>query len=52
MNAKPVVVGVDGGPDSIRALEWAAEYARDVKAPLIALTAYEEIGRASCRERV
>ena len=41
MSTKPVVVGVDGGPDSVRALEWAAEYARDVKAPLIALTAYE-----------
>lgn len=41
MDVKPVVVGVDGGPDSIRALEWAAEYARDVRAPLIALTAYE-----------
>ena len=41
MDAKPVVVGVDGGPDSIRALEWAAEYARAVSAPLIALSCYE-----------
>ncbi|AWH95516.1 universal stress protein [Dietzia psychralcaliphila] len=41
MNAKPVVVGVDGGPDSLRALAWAAEYASTAGAPLIALTAVE-----------
>ncbi len=28
MNAKPVIVGIDGSPDSARALQWAAEYAR------------------------
>lgn len=41
MNTKPVVVGVDGGPDSIRALQWAADYAASFGATLIALTAYE-----------
>jgi nucleotide-binding universal stress UspA family protein len=41
MDAKPVVVGVDGGPDSLRALAWAAEYASTVGAPLIALAAVE-----------
>lgn len=41
MNAGPVVVGVDGGPDSLRALKWAAEYAPSVGAPLLALTVFE-----------
>ncbi|UVE95472.1 universal stress protein [Dietzia sp. B32] len=41
MDTRPVVVGVDGGPDSLVALRWAAEYARAVNAPLIALTAYD-----------
>lgn len=41
MEAKPVVVGIDGGPDSLRALAWAADYAGTVNAPLIVLTAYE-----------
>lgn len=41
MEATPVVVGIDGGPDSLRALVWAADYAGTVKAPLIALTAYD-----------
>lgn len=41
METAPVVVGVDGGPDSLRALEWAADYARTVGAPLIALTVYD-----------
>lgn len=41
MDARPVVVGVDGGPDSSRALRWAADHARTVDAPLIALTAFQ-----------
>lgn len=36
-----VVVGVDGGPDSVRALEWASEYAPSIGAPLVALTVFE-----------
>lgn len=41
METAPVVVGIDGGPDSLRALAWAADYAGTVHAPLIVLTAYE-----------
>lgn len=41
MDTRPIVVGVDGGPDSLAALQWGAEYARAVNAPLIALTAYD-----------
>lgn len=41
METGPVVVGMDGGPDSRRALQWAAEYASAVSAPLLALTAYD-----------
>ena len=41
MDDKPVIVGVDGSPDSLRALQWAAEYARVYEAPLQALTAFE-----------
>ncbi|AVZ39446.1 MULTISPECIES: universal stress protein [unclassified Dietzia] len=41
MDAKPVVVGVDGGPDSLKALAWAADYASTVGAPVIALAAVE-----------
>ncbi len=41
MDAKPVIVGVDGSPDSVRALHWAAEYARAYQAPLQALTAFD-----------
>lgn len=41
MNAKPVVVGVDGSPDSLRALRWGADYAGHIDAPLHALTVYE-----------
>lgn len=41
MDAKPVVVGVDGGPDSLKALAWAADYASTVGAPVIAIAAVE-----------
>lgn len=41
MDSKPVVVGVDGSPDSLRALKWAAGYARDHGAPLQAVSVYE-----------
>lgn len=41
MDAKPVVVGVDGSPDSLRALTWAAEYARRFELPLEAVAAYQ-----------
>lgn len=41
MDTGPVVVGMDGGPDSRRALQWAADYARAVSAPLVALIAYD-----------
>lgn len=41
MDTGPVLVGIDGGPDSLRALAWAADYAGTVGAPLLVLTAYE-----------
>ena len=41
MDAKPIVVGVDGSPDSVRALRWAAEYAQRFDAPLQALTTWQ-----------
>lgn len=41
MVSSPVIVGVDGSSDSVRALQWAAEYARLVDAPLHALTVYQ-----------
>lgn len=41
MENKPVIVGVDGSPDAVRALQWAAEYARAFQAPLHALTTFE-----------
>ncbi|MFI5960058.1 universal stress protein [Cryptosporangium sp. NPDC051539] len=34
-----ITIGVDGSPDSIRALDWAARYARTHGAPLEVLTA-------------
>ena len=34
MDTKPVIVGVDGSPNSLRALRWAAEYAQRVESPL------------------
>ena len=42
--AGPVVVGVDGGPRSIRALRWAAEEARLRGAVVIAVHACESPG--------
>ncbi len=41
METKPVVVGVDGSADSIRALKWAAEYAERSGAPLEAMTVFQ-----------
>ena len=41
MNNGPVIVGVDGGPDSRQALKWAADYARSAGAPLVALTVFD-----------
>lgn len=37
MSVKPVVVGIDGSPDSVRALQWGAQYARYAEAPVHAL---------------
>ncbi|HSE45588.1 MAG TPA: universal stress protein [Gemmatimonadales bacterium] len=42
MEAKPVVVGVDGSEESKRALRWAARYAEQAAAPLHPLLAWEE----------
>ena len=41
MSTMPVIVGVDGAEDSVRALQWAAEYAHTIEAPLHVLTAFE-----------
>lgn len=41
MDVKPVIVGVDGSPDSLRALRWAADYAQQVGAPLEAVITWE-----------
>ncbi len=41
MDTKPIIVGVDGSPDSERALRWAAEHARRFEAPLHAVTTWQ-----------
>ena len=41
MDAKPVIVGIDGSPDSVRALRWAAEYTRRFEAPLQGLITWQ-----------
>lgn len=41
MSTKPVIVGIDGAEDSVRALRWASNYARTVGAPLHVLSAFE-----------
>lgn len=41
MDAKPVIVGVDGSQDSVRATKWAAEYAKHIGAPLQVVIAWE-----------
>ena len=38
---RPVLVGVDGSPESLEALRWAKEYADLAKAPLHAVIAWE-----------
>lgn len=42
MDTAPVVVGVDGSPDSVRALRWAHDYAEQIGAPLRVVTAYTQ----------
>jgi len=37
----PVVVGVDGSPESLTALNWAVDYARAAAKPLKIICAYE-----------
>jgi|SRR5699024_8035429 len=41
MDTKRVVVGVDGSPDSVRALKWGADYARAQGAELLAVSVFE-----------
>ena len=41
MAVEPIIVGIDGSADSVRALKWAAEYARLVDAPLVGLVAWQ-----------
>ena len=40
MDAKPIVVGVDGSADSVRALRWATDYAQATGAPVRALMSW------------
>lgn len=41
MEAKPVVVGVDGSADSKAALKWAVEYGRRFEAPVHAVAVWD-----------
>lgn len=41
MDVEPVVVGIDGLPDSKRALRWAVEYGRRFEAPVHALSTWD-----------
>ncbi|MGW8590270.1 universal stress protein [Dietzia sp. NPDC055340] len=41
METKPVIVGIDGAEDSVRALQWAVVHARSVGAPLHVMAVYE-----------
>lgn len=41
MDTQPVIVGVDGSPDSERALRWGAQYAERFGAPLEAMTVFQ-----------
>lgn len=41
MDVKPIIVGVDGSQDSVRALRWAADHAHASRAPLQVLAAYD-----------
>lgn len=41
MDSNPIVVGVDGSPDSVQALRWAAEYSQRFNAPLQTLATWQ-----------
>ena len=47
--ARPVVVGVDGSPDSVEALRWAYEHARAHSLPLVAVQAWSLLPSQSPR---